>query len=482
MKLACVLIPHLRALVEQRRRPHLRKRPIIIVDRSRGRSLVADFLPEDRGIDKGTSLEQALSLCNNAAVLEADEPRYRQVFDEVLIALQGVSDRVEAAELGVAYVGIGGLEGMYGGDARIARALVNAVPLDLRPRVGLGRGKFPAYMAATKSKPHGAFRIPVDVSAFLAPHSIDLLPVSPRLKDEMHRLGLHRMGEVASLGVHTLSQRFGPEGKKAWELCNGIDRSPLVPMTLDESVVEHTSLPFHTSSMDTLLVALDALLRRAYARPDMKGRCASAVDLLCTATGWPTWKKRMRFKQPAATWKQASFSLKSRLETDPPTSPVEDMTLTLSDFTPDSGTQMELLKDARDDRRQRLIEVDRKLMPLMRGHHALHTIARVAPWHPAPEMRALQVPVDPSGRDAIKPLQTPEPVEVRTEHNGEPAAVRVGRRWQHVARIDDRWTFDLWWLPQPVTRSYYRVDPGDGRRMTLFRDGRNDHWYRQGAG
>ena len=99
------------------------------------------------------------------------------------------------------------------------------------------------------------------------------------------------------------------------------------------------------------------------------------------------------------------------------------MSLTLSDFSPDSGTQMEMLRNANDDRHQRLVEVDKKLRPLMGGRHALHTIARVAPWHPAPEMRALQVPVDPSGRDAIKPLQTPQPVEVRTEEDGEPVAV-----------------------------------------------------------
>ncbi len=481
-RLACVLIPGLRALVEQRRLPHLEGRAVIVVDRSKGRPTVADFLPETLDLSIGMPLEHAVSLYSHAAVLEADEPRYRHVFDEVLASLQGVSDRVEPAQLGTAYVGIGGLENMYGGDARLARALINAVPLDLRPRVGLARGKFPAYMVATKSKPHRAARMPADPKAFLAPHGIDLLPISPRLRDEMHRLGLHRMGDVASMNRHTLANRLGPEGNIAWDLSNGIDRSPLVPMTLEESLVEHASLPFHTSSMDTLLVAMDALLRKAYARPDMKGRCAGAADLTCTALGWPPWEKRIRFKQPAATWQQASFILKSRLETDPPTRPVEDMTLTLSNFTPESGTQMELLKDVRDDRRQRLIEVDRKLKHLMRGGHALHTIAQVSPWHPAPEMRALQVPVDPSGRNAIKPLRTPEPVDVRTEQDGEPAAVRVGSSWRPVARIDDRWTFDLWWLPHPVTRSYYRVDPGDGRPMTLFRDGRDHHWYRQGVG
>ena len=484
MSLACVFIPHLRALVELRRRPHLRKRPIVIVDRPTGKPVVTDFLPDGVGISRGMSLGRALSLHKGVGiptVLEADEPRYRQVFDEVLVALQGVSDRVEATELGTAYVGINGLEGIYGSEARLARALLNAVPLDLQPQVGLARGKFPAYMAVRKSTPHGAFRIPCKVKSFLAPYPIGLLPVSPKLKDEIHRMGLHRMGDVASLARDVFTDRFGPEGRRAWELCNGMDHSPLVPMAFEEAVVERTSLPFQTSSMEALLVALDTLLKRAYSRPDMKGRCAGTADISCTAVGWPLWEKSIRFKYPAGSWQRASFVLRSRLEMDPPTQPVEEVSLTLSDFTPESGTQMEMLRNSRDDAHERLVEVDRKLKPLMGGGHALHRIARVAPWHPAPEMRALQVPVDPSGRDAIKPLQTPQPVEVRTEGDGEPASVRVGNGWRRVVRIDDRWTFDLWWLPQPVTRSYYRVDPGDGRRMTLFRDKRNDNWYRQGS-
>ena len=134
-----------------------------------------------------------------------------------------------------------------------------------------------------------------------------------------------------------------------------------------------------------------------------------------------------------------------------------------------------------DDRNERLIEADRRLQPLMGGGHALHRIAEVAPWHPAPEMRSLQVPIDPSARDSIRPVDTPRPVEVQEGAEGEPVSVRLKRRWRQVAQIDDRWVFDLWWLPEPVTRSYYRIDPGDGRRMTLFHDRWDDRWYRQSA-
>ena len=95
------------------------------------------------------------------------------------------------------------------------------------------------------------------------------------------------------------------------------------------------------------------------------------------------------------------------MEADPPHLPVEDVTLTLSGFTGESGTQMGLLKDAQDDTRRRLADVDRRLQARM-GGHALHRIGEVAPWHPAPEMRSLQVPIDPSGGDAIRP---PAPAE-----------------------------------------------------------------------
>ena len=124
-------------------------------------------------------LEQAMSLHGGSGVLEADSPTTGRCLTGSSPALQGVSDRVVAAELGSAYVGLSGLEEMYGGEARLARALLNAVSPDLEPRVGLPHGKFPAYVAAKISGSHGAVRIPTNVNGFLAPHSINLLPVSP---------------------------------------------------------------------------------------------------------------------------------------------------------------------------------------------------------------------------------------------------------------------------------------------------------------
>ena len=482
MRVACVLITHLRAKAEMRRRPHLKGRAALIVDRnpSIGIPVVVDRFPEASGVVIGMTPEQAVSRHASAVVLDADEPYYRRIFGRVLTSLQGISDRVEAAEIGTAYVRMDGLEELYRGEAGVVSTLLNAVPEYLNPRVGIADAKFPAFVAARTCRTFGASRVPDDVRGFLAPHPVELLPVSADVKIGLRRFGLHTMGNAASMREHVLSDQFGSDGRRVWALSNGIDDRPVVPIAFEESIVEHTSLPYHSSSMQVLFVSVDALLRRAYARPEMRGRYVGAVSLECTASSSQPWEKVVRFKQPANTWEAASVVVRSQIEADPPQITVEDVTLTLSGFAGESGTQMGLLKDVHEGRR-RLEEVERQLRERMNGEHALYRIAEVAPWHPAPDMRALQVPIDPSGADAIKPLHLPRPVEVQEGTEHEPVSVCLERRWQQVALISDTWTFDLWWLPEPVARSYYRVDPGDGRQVTLFRDRMEGRWYRQSA-
>ena len=158
---------------------------------------------------------------------------------------------------------------------------------------------------------------------------------------------------------------------------------------------------------------------------------------------------------------------------------MEEVILALSGLTGESGVQLSLLADLQGDRERRLAEAERQLQARTGGRPTLHRVVEVAPWHPAPEMRAMQVPLDASGADGMRPLSLPSPVAVREGPEGEPAAVQMGERWQRVSRIEDLWCFDLWWMPQPLTRTYYRVGREDGGEVTLFRDRRENRWFRQ---
>ena len=59
-------------------------------------------------------------------------------------------------------------------------------------------------------------------------------------------------------------------------------------MAFVETVAERMSLSFPTSLVHALSLVVDTLLRRAFARPEMRGRYAGRASLLCAATGWPS--------------------------------------------------------------------------------------------------------------------------------------------------------------------------------------------------
>ena len=481
MKVACLLITHLRAKVEMRRHPDLKSTPAFIVERSVGRAQVVDSTPSASCVAPGMTLEEALSIQPEALVLEADEPYYRRVFAQVLASLQGISDRVEGSALGTAYVRLDGLERLYGGEARLVNALLNAVPQDLAPRTGVAEAKFPSFVAARVSGPLRATRVPIDAASFLAPHPVDLLPVPADLKVALHRFGLHTLGDVASVTEVSMIDRFGVEGRRAWRLSRGMDDSPVIPLAHVETVVERTSLPFSSASMELLITVVDTLLARAFSRPSMRGRYAGKVLLECALDGGPTWAKEITFKGGVGNRKRALSIIRPRLEEEHPSGPVEDVSLTLDDLTGESWTQLGLLPDARESNKRRLVEVDRELRARMGGSPALYRVVGVAPWHPAPEMRALRVPVDSSARDEVRSMSSPVPVVVREGRDRQPEAVCLGGRWREVSRIEEQWGFDLWWMSRPMTRTYYRVRGEDGVEVTLFWDDRGGCWYRQGS-
>ncbi len=479
MRVACLLISHLRAKSEMRRDAHLKDRPAVIVDRTGSPPLVVDHTSRAFRVRAGMTLEQAISHHGNTLVLDADEPYYRQVFDDVLWSLADVGQRVEGPELGTAYVRLDGLGALYGGEPRLVYTLLGVIPHDLEPSVGVGAAKFPAFVAARAGKARQVSWVPSDAARFLSPHPIDLLPVSGEIKESLRLLGLHTMGEVAELPKGLLADQFGREGLQAWSLCNGIDERPLIPLGIEETIVEHTSFSTHSASLELFLVTVDILLKKAFSRPQMLGRQAAGVALECTSESAPSWRKSVHFKRGVHRWEHASSIIRRQLEMDPPRMAIEEIRLTLTNLGGASGVQLGLWADPKKIKWRRIQDVEKKLRSKMPTDHILHRVVEVAPWHPAPEMRWVQVPVDRSGNYSIKPVAAPTQVSVQEGDHRRPVAVLLGERWRPVIRVADLWTFDLWWLPKPITRTYYRLNGEDGRQITLFYDRRGNCWYQQ---
>jgi len=214
MRIACVLITHLIAKAELQRYIHLKDRPMAVVAKTSGKPLVVDSSSEAY-IRAGMTMEEAMPCHNDLIILDGDESHYRRVFEEVAESLLSVSDGVELAELGVAYVRVDALELLYGGEEKVIDALLGALPAYLRARVGVGDAKFTSRIAAQGAEALGSSVCPSDAAGFVAPLSIDLLPLSSAMRKALHHFGVHCMGQAAALSRDALTDRFGPEGTLA---------------------------------------------------------------------------------------------------------------------------------------------------------------------------------------------------------------------------------------------------------------------------
>ena len=79
------------------------------------------------GVKPGVTVSQAIGLCPPLVLLEPDPVWYDEQFARLLLALSHVSPVIEPAELGRAYVGVDGLEGLYGGPERVIAEIVRAM-------------------------------------------------------------------------------------------------------------------------------------------------------------------------------------------------------------------------------------------------------------------------------------------------------------------------------------------------------------------
>ena len=112
---ACVWIPLFALRAEERRKPELNGKPTAVLSAEDSRRLW-QVSPHARhvGVKPGMTVSQAIGLCPMLTLLEADPVHYDELFSRLLLKLGDVSPVVEPMELGRVYVGVDGLERLFG--------------------------------------------------------------------------------------------------------------------------------------------------------------------------------------------------------------------------------------------------------------------------------------------------------------------------------------------------------------------------------
>src|SRR5437868_3241521 len=152
---ACCGIPLFALRCETARQPELAALPVALVGSDDTRRVwQVSPLARHAGVKPGMTVSQAIGLCPALRLCEPDPVHYDEQFARLLAALSEVSPVVEPAELGRAYVGTDGLEGLYGAPEGIVAAIqMRSAECGMR---NFSEGSF----ATRDSHLHSAFRIP----------------------------------------------------------------------------------------------------------------------------------------------------------------------------------------------------------------------------------------------------------------------------------------------------------------------------------
>src|SRR2546426_9392997 len=90
-------------------------------------------------------------------------------------------------------------------------------------RIGWGRGKFVAWVAATRAKPGEAVPVPVGGEAqFLASQRLAVLPLDPDTHRRLLQLGVKTLGALVALPEEAVVSQFGRAGRRLWRLAAGL--------------------------------------------------------------------------------------------------------------------------------------------------------------------------------------------------------------------------------------------------------------------
>jgi len=402
---ACVWIPLFPLRCEEARREELATHPTALLAPDLSRKLwQVSPLARRAGVRPGMTVSQAIGLCPTLRLCEPDPVHYDERFARLLAALNEVSPVVEPGELGLAYVGGDGLEGIFGGPEKIVEAIECVVrPKGLRGtwcvRLGWARGKFASWVAASRAKPREAVIVPSGGEGkFLAAQPIAVLPLDPDTHRRLRQLGIRTLGALAALPEEAVTAQFGALGRRLWRLAAGHTVEPVVGGVAPEPIVAALTFFTPVGERDLLERALDQLIARALKDPRRIGWRVQAVRLRAEVEGGRSWLADILLKDPTADGARVAAPLKTRLEQAPPAGAVTRLVLELTAFAPGTTELQLFARDAvaaaRAGQRRALESAAREIQQRIKRSCLYHVI-EVQPWSRLPERRYALIDYEP---------------------------------------------------------------------------------------
>jgi DNA polymerase-4 len=223
------------ASVEQRDRPELRGRPVLVGSpAARGVVTAASYEARRFGCRSAMAMGVARRLCPQAVIVPPRMAAYVAESEKFRAILDDYTPLVEPLSIDEAFLDVGGSERLHGDAATIAAAIRRRVhdQLGLTASVGAAAVKLVAKIASDLCKPDGFLLVPAsETRTFLEPLPIErLFGVGPKTAEQLRALGLRTLGDIVRHPPAALAARIGATHAEALQaLARGEDSRVVVP-------------------------------------------------------------------------------------------------------------------------------------------------------------------------------------------------------------------------------------------------------------
>jgi DNA polymerase-4 len=251
------------ASIEQRDRPELRGKPVIVgATSARGVVAAASYEARVFGVRSAMPGFRARELCPHGVFLPSDMQKYVEVSAEVHAIFAEVTPLIEPVALDEAFLDITGSVGLFGGALETARRIKRRVreSLGLAVSVGVGPTKQIAKIACTLGKPDGLLLVPPEATRWL----LDPLPVrrlwgvGPVLGKTLADLGITTIGQLRGYDPRTLELAIGSRAHDLLRLARGEDPDEVVADRDPKSYGEESTFEHDVLDRETVTAALTA--------------------------------------------------------------------------------------------------------------------------------------------------------------------------------------------------------------------------------
>jgi DNA polymerase-4 len=269
------------ASVEERDRPELIGRPVVVGGTPEGRGVVAaaNYAVRKFGVHSAMPTATALRLCPQAIVLPPRMDYYAEVSRQIRDIFDRYTPLVEPLSLDEAFLDVRGSAGIFGPASEIGRRIKTDIQRELKlvASVGAAPNKFLAKIASDLNKPDGFLVVePGRIQEFLDPLPVGRLWGVGRVADRvLESLGIRTIGQLRAQPVELLRQHFGKAGDHLRELAHGLDDRPVVPDREAKSISHETTFATDITDLEMLrawLLELTEQVARRLRRHRLRGR------------------------------------------------------------------------------------------------------------------------------------------------------------------------------------------------------------------